>query len=139
MSATLEFDEVYEYNTLKSGITVPIKLTYGENQVGFTAKVDTGSSHCIFERNHGQQLELEIENGIELNFSTATGDFRAYGHELTLTVLGIETASTVYFAESDLFDRNVLGRIGWLDRVKLGLIEQEGKLFLSEYKNKNSI
>jgi len=26
-----------------------------------------------------------------------------------------------------------LGRIGWLDRVKLGLIEQEGKLFLSRY------
>ena len=49
------------------------------------------------------------------------------------SVLGIETVSTVYFAESDYFDRNVLGRIGWLDRVKLGLIEQEGKLFLSEY------
>jgi len=134
VSATLEFDEVYEYNTLKSGITVPIKLLYAENQVGFTAKIDTGSSHCIFERKHGQQLELEIENGIELNFNTATGSFRAFGHELTLTVLGIETVSTVYFAEGDSFDRNVLGRIGWLDRVKLGLIEQEGKLFLSEYR-----
>jgi hypothetical protein len=50
-----------------------------------------------------------------------------------LSVLGIETVATVYFAESDYFDRNVLGRIGWLDRVKLRLIEQEGKLFLSEY------
>lgn len=46
----------------------------------------------------------------------------------------IETVSIVYFAESDYFDPNVLGRIGWLDRVKLGLIEQEGKLFLSEYR-----
>jgi len=134
VSATLEFDEVYQHNTHKSGITVPIKLIYAENQIGFRAKIDTGSSHCIFERKHGQQLELEIENGIELNFSTATGSFRAFGHELTLSVFGIETVSTVYFAESDYFDRNVLGRIGWLDRVKLGLIEQEDKLFLSEYK-----
>ncbi len=135
MSLSLEFDEIYEYNTLKSGITVPIKLAAADYQVGFTAKIDTGSSHCIFERKHGQQLELNIENGIELNFNTATGNFRAFGHELTLTVLGIETFSTVYFAESDYFDRNVLGRIGWLDRVKIGLIEREGKLFLSEYKN----
>ena len=134
MSENLEFDQIYEYNTLKSGITVPVKFSLDEHQVAFTAKIDTGSSHCIFERKYGQQLELEIENGIELNFNTAAGNFRAYGHELTLTVLGIENVSTVYFAESDYFDRNVLGRIGWLDRVKLGLIEREGKLFLSEYR-----
>lgn len=133
MSAIIEFDEVYEYNTLKSGITVPVKLEFAENLVAFTAKVDTGSSHCIFQRKYAQQLEIEIEKGIELTFNTATGNFHAYGHELNLTVLGIETVSTVYFAESDYFDRNVLGRIGWLDRVKLGLIEQESKLFLSEY------
>ena len=70
---------------------------------------------------------------MEIEFNTATGNFYAFGHELTLSVLGIETVSTVYFAESEYFDRNVLGRIGWLDRVKLGLIEQEGKLFLSKY------
>ena len=133
MSESIDFDEVYEYNTLKSGITVPVKISRAENQVAFTAKVDTGSSHCIFERKYAEQIELEIENGIELSFNTATGNFRAFGHELTLTVLGIENVSTVYFAESDYFDRNVLGRIGWLDRVKLGLIEREGKLFLSEY------
>lgn len=92
------------------------------------------SSHCIFERKHGEQIGLQIEDGIELNFNTETGNFLAYGHDLTLIVLGIETVSTVYFAESENFDRNVLGRIGWLDRVKLGLIEQEGKLFLSEYR-----
>lgn len=132
MSVTIEFEEVYEYSIFKSGITVPIKLTFAENEVGFTAKIDTGSSHCIFEKKYAEQLEIELESGIELSFSTATGSFKAYGHELTLSVLGIETVSTVYFAESDYFDRNVLGRIGWLDRVKLGLIEQENKLYLSE-------
>ena len=35
-------------------------------------------------------------------------NFRAFGHELTLTVFGIETVSTVYFAESDYLNRNFL-------------------------------
>lgn len=62
-----------------------------------------------------------------------TGAFAAFGHELTLSVLGIETFAKVYFAKEESFTRNVLGRQGWLDRVKLGLIDYEGKLLLSEY------
>ena len=117
------------------GITVSVNLLCGEKDVVFDAKIDTGSTFCIFQRLHGELLGLKIEDGILADINTAAGNFRAYGHELTLTVLGIENVSTVYFAESDFFDRNVLGRIGWLDRVKFGLIEREGKLFLSEYSN----
>ncbi len=50
-----------------------------------------------------------------------------------LSVLEIETFSKVYFAKEESFTRNVLGRQGWLDRVKLGLIDYEGKLLLSAY------
>ena len=74
-----------------------------------------------------------IESGREQIFSTAAGIFTAYGHELTMNVLEIEFDSTVYFAKEESFTRNVLGRQGWLDRVKLGLIDYEGRLFLSEY------
>ena len=116
-----------------TGITVSVNLSYADKNVEFDAKIDTGSTFCVFQRLHGELLGLEIEKGLFTNIGTATGSFPAYGHELTLSVLGIETVSTVYFAESEYFDRNVLGRIGWLDRVKLGLVEQEGKLFLSEY------
>ena len=130
---TIEFDKIHFYSLFDVGITVSVNLLYAGKDVVFDAKIDTGSTFCIFQRLHGELLGLEIENGIAVNIGTATGSFRAFGHELTLTVLGIETVSTVYFAESDYFDRNVLGRIGWLDRVKLGLIEREGKLFLSEY------
>lgn len=134
MSEVLEFDFVHNYSIFEVGIAVKTVLSNGDLNVDVEAKIDTGSTYCIFERHHGEGLNLEIENGIPVYLSTATGSFRAFGHELTLTVLGIETVSTVYFAESEYFDRNVLGRIGWLDRVKLGLIEREGKLFLSEYK-----
>jgi hypothetical protein len=133
MAETLKFDIVHEYSLFEIGITVEAILQSGETSVDVIAKIDTGSTYCVFQRHLGEGLGLDIESGLPVDLSTATGNFRAYGHELTLSVLGIETVATVYFAESDYFDRNVLGRIGWLDKVKLGLIEQEGKLFLSDY------
>lgn len=134
MAEIIEFDLVHEYSLYEIGITVDATLQNGDYSVDVDAKIDTGSTYCIFERHYAERLDLNIENGNLLEIGTATGSFRAYGHQITLTVLGIETVSTVYFAESEFFDRNVLGRIGWLDRVKLGLIEREGKLFLSDFR-----
>lgn len=131
MAESVDFDVVHFYDLKKIGIPLEVRLAYGKLTEEFTAKIDTGSTFCVFRRLHGEVLGIEIENGVPTELGTATGSFRAYGHEVTLTVLGIETVSTVYFAESEYFDRNVLGRIGWLDRVKFGLIEQEGKLFLN--------
>jgi len=133
MSDTIEFEISHEYDTREIGITVKTKLAHGKEFVEFYAKVDTGSSYCIFERIHGENIGIDIESSDEIKISTVAGTFPAYGHELTLSVLGIETASTVYFAKEESFTRNVLGRQGWLDRVKLGLIDYEGKLFLGEY------
>ena len=66
-------------------------------------KLTLARLYCVFERHLGEGLNLKIEAGIPIEISTATGSFPAFGHEVTLKVLGIETVSTVYFAESDLF------------------------------------
>jgi hypothetical protein len=133
MPEIVEFDILHEYSFFDVGITVDLILQSGNLKVDVVAKIDTGSTFCVFERYHGEGLDLEIESGLPVTIGTATGTFKAFGHELTLSVLGIETTSTVYFAESEYFDRNVLGRIGWLNKVKLGLIEEENKLYLSKY------
>lgn len=133
MAEILEFDAVHEYSLFKTGIAVDATLRNGNLSVDIDSRVDTGSTYCVFERHYGETLNLKVESGTAVNIGTATGSFRAFGHELSLSVPGIETVSTVYFAESEFFDRNVLGRIGWLDRVKFGLIERQGKLFLSEH------
>lgn len=78
-------------------------------------------------------MGLEVETGMPLRMLTATGTFDTFGHTVNLSVLGIETESTGYFAAEDSFYLNLLGRQGWLDRVKLGLIDYEGKLSLSRY------
>ncbi|MGD9562493.1 MAG: hypothetical protein AB7F88_09780 [Pyrinomonadaceae bacterium] len=133
MSEPLDFDLVYDYSLYVIGITVPVTMFLGGQVAEFDAKIDTGSTYCVFQRLHAELLGLDVEAGVRIELSTPTGSFRAYGHEVSLDVLGIETVSTVYFGESEMFDRNILGRIGWLDRVKLGLIDAEAKLFLSQY------
>ncbi len=130
---TLSFRLSYAYDLQQIGITVPIILSLGALQVELQAKVDTGASACIFARGHGELLGLAIESGRPEYFGTATGRFKAYGHSLTLTVLGDEFDSEVFFAESPSYHRDVLGRQGWLDRIRFGLVDYDGKLFVSDY------
>ena len=61
------------------------------------------------------------------------GSFLTFAHSVTLSVLEISFETTVYFAEEASFNRNVLGQQGWLDRLRLGLVDYEGKLYLSDY------
>lgn len=133
MPESIDYEKVYQYDTLQSGITVSVEIYFGDEFRQVRAKIDTGAENCVFERKHGERLGIEIESGREQIFSTATANFVAYGHELKIAVLDIEIVSTVYFAREESFTRNVLGRQDWLDRVKLGLIDYEGKLLLSEY------
>lgn len=123
MAESVIFDDSYFYDTLETGIVVPAILRFNDVIADVKAKIDTGATFCVFERIHGENLGLDIESGIPLRMSTATGLFDTFGHTINLSVLGIETESTVYFAAEESFYLNVLGRQGFLDRVKLGLID----------------
>jgi hypothetical protein len=129
----LEFDKLLFYNAGESGITIQTTLRFSDKNVSFPAKIDTGSSFCIFERKFGEELGLEIEKGLFQRVGTATGTFVVYGFRFILQIEDFQFDSLVYFAENESFRRNVLGRRGWLELVKIGLIDYEGKLFLSRY------
>lgn len=133
MAENLEFERSFEYNTRESGIVIPVELSVSGVSTRFEAKIDTGSQFCIFRRKHAELLGLDVETGMSLRMLTATGSFDTFGHTVDLSFLGLTTTSTVYFAAEDSFYLNILGRQGWLDRVKLGLIDYEEKLFLSRY------
>ncbi|MGH9845305.1 MAG: hypothetical protein ACREEM_41860, partial [Blastocatellia bacterium] len=89
--------------------------------------------YCVFRRITGIRLGFDIERGIPQWIGTAMGDFLTYGHEASLDVLGIETVAMVYFAAEEHFNRNILGRIGLLDRVRFGLVDHDSRLYLSDY------
>lgn len=103
MAESVSFDDSYFYDTLETGIVVPAVLRFNDIIADVKAKIDTGSTFCIFERIHGENLGLDIESGISLRMLTATGPFDTFGHTINLSVLGIETESTVYFAAEDSF------------------------------------
>jgi Aspartyl protease len=129
----LEFYTLHDYGTDKASIEVPVTLRSGERTVRFPAQLDTGATFCVFERGYAETLGLSVEAGVPLRFSTAMGSFDAYGHTVTLETLHYSFDVTVYFAAHESFTRNVLGRRGWLDQVRLGLVEYEGKLYVSRY------
>ena len=132
MTHSLSFEIEHDYAATE-GICVLVTLRHGQDKVSFDADVDTGSTFCIFNRGHAETLGLNVESGNPTRFKTVTGSFDAYGHMLTLETLGYSFDVTVYFAAHESFTRNVLGRRGWLDQVRLGIVDYESKLYLSRY------
>src|SRR5262249_29884338 len=99
LMSNISFDSLHEYDPGKPGITIPVELKSGQQSVKASAKLDTGSTFCVFKREIGEQLGFDIETGVEELISSVTGSFTAYGHPLTLKAFGIELDVTVYFAK----------------------------------------
>ncbi len=133
MRHQLSFEQLAVYDAGQAGISVLLALRSGSNAVRLEAKIDTGATDCVFARQQGEQLGLNVESGERVFISTATGRFAVYGYTVTLSVLGYDFDAYVFFAEDENFARNVLGRRGLLDRVRLGIVDYEGKLYLNCY------
>lgn len=131
MTHQLTFASVYDYGT--EAIILPVELQLTDKTVRTDAYVDTGATFCVFKRELATALDIDVETGTPLRLSTVTGSFDAYGHMLTLRTLDYSFDVTVYFAGQESFTRNVLGRRGWLDQLRLGLVEYESKLYLNRY------
>jgi hypothetical protein len=97
------------------------------------ATVDPGASVCLFSREIGEILGFEIAQGLYLRLGTLTGGLDAFGHEVSLQTYDIAFTSTVHFAHSYGLPRNLLGRTGWLNKLRIGLIEYEQLIYLSRY------
>ena len=129
----LAFTRTHSYAGRDASITVPVALRSGALFADLLASIDTGASHCLFENAYAARLGLHLTTGVLTRFQTANSSFDAYGHEVEIDVLGIVTHSLVYFFAEPSIRKNVLGRGGWLDRVRLGLIDHDRELYLAEY------
>ena len=131
MSYQLDFDRIFRDALNRDEILLPVVLHSGEHRADFEAQIDTGASCCIFRRDLGESLGLEIESGFRQEINTVTGSFTTYGHAVIVSVFGFDFEAVVYFAAAEGFTRNVLGRAGWLDRVRLGLVYPNSEVYLS--------
>ncbi len=131
MSFSLEFLKKEIYDSLKTGINIEAVLRSGSLQERCFAKIDSGAEVCLFQREIGESLEIDIESGYREKFETLAGDLFAYQHEIELETLGLRFQSIVYLAESYAVRRNLLGRRGWLQLVTFGLNDYDCELFLT--------
>ena len=133
MSHRLTFAQLVNYDPSQPGISIEATLGLNGDQVSCEAKIDTGSTFCLFARKVGEDLGIDVETGMRRTVGTVTGNFVVYLHEVNLFVMGCSFIALVGFAEAEAFQRNVLGRRGFLEQVILGLVDYEGKLYLSSY------
>ena len=133
MSFQLDFAVAHRYAGSYDSIFVPVIPRYSGREIEVAASVDTGATFCLFSRDIGEALHLDVESGFQQRFTTANSRFLAYGHELVVSVLGIEVGSMVFFFADAAITRNVLGRRGWLDRLQLGLVDYDRTLYLKRH------
>ena len=129
----LAFAQSHSYAGRDPGITVPVALRCGTRIVDLVASIDSGASQCLFEHAYAAELGLDLARGALTRFRTANSSFEAYGHEVEIDVLGILTNSLVYFFAEPSISKNVLGRAVWLDRLRVGLIDHDRKIYLAAY------
>ena len=133
MNHKIEFEKLVRYDAGQPGITLSTELRMGNDSVVFEAKIDTGSTFCVFERQHGEAVGIEIETGLPDKVGTATGSFQVFGHQVTLVIEDYEFDAMIYFAAEENFGRNVLGRHGAIENLAIGIIDYNGELYLSRY------
>lgn len=90
-----------------------------------------GAAHCVLPRWAGERLGLEIEFGQPITLRTGGGPMPTYRHYATLTLgdLSFEDVP-ICVAKYQEFDRCLIGRAGWLQKVRLCLIVYDDLLYL---------
>jgi hypothetical protein len=133
VSYRLEFETCNVFDPGVEGISVSVRVSAGDVAIEELAKLDTGSSYCVFRREVGEAIGLDIDAGDPVRIATAAGWFEAYAHGVRLEAAGVELEAVVCFARHPGFPMNVLGRHGWIERVRIGLVDYEGLLYVSPF------
>jgi predicted aspartyl protease len=125
-SNIIEFEVVFNYGDQEEGIEIPLALNANGRSMMTVGFVDTGCGACLFSNEIGMELGIDIESGEFAIFkSGAGGSVPAYGHPVVIEFLGIAFESFVYFAKFPGLQRSLLGRAGFLRKLRFGLIEYD--------------
>ena len=130
---TLSFKTKYIFDNRQDGVAVPVALKFAKLALPLLAKIDTGADHCIFERGYAEALGIDVETGDRKNFRTVAGSFVAFGHELIMEILDQELLAVVFFYAEPEKTKNVLGRNGFLNQIRLALIDHDSAVYCSFY------
>jgi hypothetical protein len=133
MPESLSFAVKHLYSAHKSDITLPVLLGYRDSRFETEAKVDPGSEVCLFSHEIGVKLAIPVFDGLPKTLDSLGGPLEAFGHEVTLQTCGYNFTSFAYFAKYPGLRRNLLGRQGWLRRLRIAIVDYDNLLYLSHY------
>ena len=131
MIHSLSFNHLVKYDAGLSGISLDVEIGFIKNTAKLSAKIDTGSTNCVFARQYAEQIGLNVEEGEFVRIVTPTGGFTTYRHFVNLSFLDYSYDAAICFASDEHFNRNVLGRNWFLNQVLLGINDYEGNIYLS--------
>ncbi len=69
MAEKIDFAKSFSYDAGQNGINVPVEIKLSGRVATFDAKIDTGSTNCIFARRFGEEIRIEIEIRVPLPLS----------------------------------------------------------------------
>jgi hypothetical protein len=133
MPFPLSFRDRQSYELRGDKPSVRTKLIFGDLFTDCVAYIDTGATVCLFQRELSDTLHINVEAGRHAVLGTLTGRLIAYGHELRLQVGALSFQTTVYFAAEYGLPRNLLGKFGFLQQTKFGLVDYDEMIYLSHY------
>lgn len=139
--AQLSFQFQYRYEQSNERVFIPIRLRSGNVvTTPLLPHLDTGSPANVFRAEIAEILNIAYEQTQDvIRMGTAGGgSFLAYGHELTLEVIGstLQFETTVFFAPwlpGVGPDVGVLGLRDFATRLRIGLVHYERALYLADY------
>lgn len=133
MAHKIVYQHRFTYDVDNAEIILPVIVDANGHRVSVIAAIDTGSTLCLFQREVAEKLGIRVEDGIKDYVSAMGTIIRVYGHEASLTIGDLAVNLFIYFPEFQQIPRNLLGRQGFLRRLRFGLNDYEGLLYLSHY------
>jgi hypothetical protein len=133
MSFALTFRDRQLYELRDDKPAARVKLISGDLFTDCVAYIDTGAIVCLFQRELAEALNLNVAAGQRIRLGTLTGSLFAYGHDLTLQTGSLSFETTVYFAAEYGLSRNLLGKFGFLQLARFGMVDYDETIYLSYY------
>ncbi|MBI2465684.1 MAG: hypothetical protein HYV66_00400 [Candidatus Sungbacteria bacterium] len=112
---------------------ISIKVSWGRNELYYSALIDSGADFCIFDAEVGKHLGLNVKDGDPEKFGgiQETGAAVAYLHDVVLNIGGGSYKTRVGFSyDIARHGFGVLGQRGFFDIfvVKFDLAKEEIEL-----------
>jgi hypothetical protein len=133
MNFQLSFRQRQRYALRDGKPSLRAILTRGEISAACEAYIDSGATVCLFQRELADNLGLSLFSGERVRLSTLTGPIIAYGHEVRLQTGSLSFETTVYFAAEYGLSRNLLGKFGFLQLARFGMVDYDEMIYLSHY------